>query len=188
MILTNVDLSHEDIIALQTTSKVDANHNYNTKLKPDGQLKEPEKKNSVIFPAFDLSTKRIGFGNGTHRLTTVEYEVKCHSAHSTILKYLVIKSSILDPLPPSITNVHFIPHGLIQSTDATTVKNQLIQQNRFLAQTGILPIFNITKESMNAGTNYGIKKRLLAISSVIGIEPTYLIEFSGKWLVLVQTS
>ena len=61
MALTNVDLSHEDIIALQTTSKVDANHNYNPKLKPDGQLKEPEKnKNSVIFPAFDLSTKRIG--------------------------------------------------------------------------------------------------------------------------------
>ena len=185
----NVDRYHEDIIALQETTDGDGTHNHNNKGKPDGQLKEPEKnKNSVIFPAFDLSTKRIGFENGTYRVTTVEYEVKYHSAHSTILKSLVIKSSILDPLPPSVTNVHFTPHGLIQSTDATTVKNQLIQQNRFLAQTGILPIFNITKDSMNAGTNYGIKKRLLAISSVINIEPTYLIEFSGKWLVLVQTS
>ena len=39
---------------------------------------------------------------------------------------------------------------------------------------------------MNAGTNNGIKKYLLAISSVIGIEPTYSTESSGKWLVLVK--
>ena len=53
--------------------------------------------------------------------------------------------------------MHFIPHGLIQSIDATTVKHQLTQQNRFLAQTGIVTIFNITEDSMNAGTNNGIK-------------------------------
>ena len=94
----NVDLSHEDIIALQKTTEGDATHNHNNKRKPDGELKEPEKnKNSVIFPAFDLSTKRIGFGNETNRVTTVAYEVKFQPAHSIILKYLLIKSSVLDP-------------------------------------------------------------------------------------------
>ena len=72
----NVDLSHEDIIALQEITEGDATRNYNNKHNPDGQLKEPEKnKNSVIFPAIDLFTKRIGFGNETNRVTTVAYEV-----------------------------------------------------------------------------------------------------------------
>ena len=142
-------------------------------------LKDPT-KNSIIFPAFDLSTKCIGFRKGTNRVTTVAYEVKCNPAHFTILKSLLVKSSVLDPLPQSDTNIHFIPHGLIQSIDATTVKHQLTQQNRFLAQTGIVTIFNITEDSMNAGTNNGIKKILLAIPSVIGMEPTYLTESSGK--------
>ena len=127
----------------------------------------------------NMRWKRIGFGNGTNRVTTVAYEVKCHPAHSTILKSLLIKASVLDPLPPSDTNIHFIPHGLIQSIDATTVKNQLTQQNRFLAQTGIIPIFNINKDSMNGGTNNGIKTRLFAIPSVISIKPTYLTETTG---------
>ena len=36
--------------------------------------------------------------------------------------------------------------------------------------------------------NNGIKARLLDILSVIGIDPTYLTESSGKWLVLVKKS
>ena len=34
--------------------------------------------------------------------------------------------------------------------------------------------------------NSGIQTRLLDISSVIGLEATYLIEFFGKWLVVVK--
>ena len=41
---------------------------------------------------------------------------------------------------------------------------------------------------MNAGTNNGIKKYLLAIPSVIGIELTYLTKSSEKWLVLAKKS
>ena len=153
----NVDRYYEDIIALQETTERDATHNHNNKRKPDGQLKEPEKnKNSVIFPAFDLSTKRIGFGNGTHRVTTVAYELKCHPDHSPILKYILIKSSVLDPFH------HPTQKFKIQSTDATTVKNQLIQQNCFLAQTSIVPIFNINEDSMNSETNNGIKNDSLS--------------------------
>ena len=101
-----------------------------------------------------MFTKRIGFGNETSQVTTVVYEVKCHPAYYTIVKSLLTKASVLDPLPPSDTNIHFIPRGLIQSTDATTVKNHFTQQNHFLAQKCIVQILN----TMNAGTNNRIKK------------------------------
>ena len=39
---------------------------------------------------------------------------------------------------------------------------------------------------MNGSTNNGIKTRILAIPSVVGIEPTYLTETTGKWLVIVK--
>ena len=109
--------SPEDI---SETTEEDTIHNNNNTHKPDGQLKEAEtNKHRIISPAFDLSTKRIEFDNGPNRVT---YEVKCHPSHSTILNSLLIKLSVLDPLPPYDTNVYFIPHGLIQSTVATIVK------------------------------------------------------------------
>ena len=92
----------------------------------------------------------------------VAYEVNYHPAHSTILKYRLIKYSVLDPLQPPDTNIHFISHDLIQSTDAITVKNKLTQQNGFLAETSIVPIFNINENSMNTGTKNVIKKDSLS--------------------------
>ena len=53
-----------------------------------------------------------------------------------------------------------------------------------MAQTGIVPILNITPDTIDSG----LKDRLLAITSVIGLEPTYLITKSGKWLVIVKKS
>ena len=165
----NVDLSPEDIIPLPKTTEEDVIHNNNNKRKLYGQLEEAEaNKYRIIFPVLNLSTKRIGLGNGSNRVTTVAYEVKCHPAHSTILKSFVIKSFVLGPLPQSGTNIHFIPHDLILSTDATTVKIQITQQNPFLAETGIVPILNILEVTMNNG----IKERLLDIPSVIGIHPS----------------
>ena len=43
-ILTNVDISPEDIITLQETTEGDAIHHHNSTRKPDGQLKNPTKK------------------------------------------------------------------------------------------------------------------------------------------------
>ena len=37
----------------------------------------------------------------------------------------------LDPIQLSDSNIHYISHGLIQSIDATTVKNQIIPKNAF---------------------------------------------------------
>ena len=179
----NVDDTEEDIIALPKITLDDVICTHNNKLKPDEQMKDKiEGQKLITFPAFDLSTRRNGFGNGSNRVTTVAYEIKCHPAYSTLLKAILIKSSILDMVPPSNTNIHFISHILIKSTDTTTIKNHITQQICFLAQTGIISIFNISKTTMNTG----IKIRLLAIPSVIELEIMYLTEASGKQLVVVN--
>ena len=167
--LMKVDISEENIIALQQTTENDVNNTQNNKRKPDGRLKNvTENQQRIVFAAFDLSTKRIGFGNGFNKVTTIAHEIKHHPVHSTMLKSLLIKSSVLDPIQPFDSNIHFISHGLIQSTDATIVKNQITQQNCFPGQTGIVPIFNIPEETINSG----IKTRLLSIPSVIRLIAT----------------
>ena len=91
--------------------------------------KNPKKK-QCHFPAFDLSTKRIGFGNGTNRVTTVAYEVKCHPAHSTILKYLLIKFSVLDPFHhPTQT---FTSSLTVQSNLPTLQQSKINSLNKLL--------------------------------------------------------
>ena len=124
----------------------------------------------------------MGLSNGTTRVTTVTYEIRCHPAHATLLKSIFIQASVLDPVPLSDNHIHFIPYGLLKITDTTSVTNQITQQNRFLAQTGIVPILNITLDTMNSG----LKERLLTITSVIGLEPTYLTAKSGKLLIIVK--
>ena len=69
--------------------------------------------NVIVFPVFDLSTKRIGFGNGAIRVTTIAYEVRFHSRHVTLLISILIRVLILDPISPSDSNIHCIPHELI---------------------------------------------------------------------------
>ena len=70
----------------------------------------------------------------------------------------------------------------IQTTDATTVKNQIIQQNKCIEQTGFVPILNIDSDIMNSW----LKERLIVIPPVIGLEPTYFTQKSEKWLLLVK--
>ena len=116
------------------------------------------------------------FGNGNARVTTVAYEIRCHLDHATLLKSILIQESVLDPVSLSDNHIYFIPYGLLQTTDATTDKHQITQQNRFLAQTGIVPILNIIPDTMNSSLKY----HLFAITSVIGLGPTYLTTKSGK--------
>ena len=172
-----VNLNGPDILALQECIPIITDSTSNNKRNPDGNRNDPTTQDkTIVFSAFNLSTKRVGFGNGTARVTTVAYKICCHSAHAILLKSTLIQASLLDPVLPSDNHIHFIPYGLLQTIDATTVKNQITQQNRFLAQTGIVPILNITPDTMNSG----LKKSLLVITSVIGLEPTYLTAKSGK--------
>ena len=121
--LMKVDLSDEDIIALKQTTDNEVTKIQKNKRNPDRKLKDAtDSHQRIVFPTFDLSTKRIGFSNGSNRVTTIAYEIKYYPIHSTLLKSLLIKTSVLDSIQQSDSNVRFIPRGLIQSIDTTTVK------------------------------------------------------------------
>ena len=124
--LVNVKLNEKDITALKECVFIYTNLNSNNKRNPDGNRKDPaENSNAIILAAFNMSTKRVGIGNGNTRITTVSYEIRCHPDHTTILKsiLLLIQVSMLNPITPSDNHVHFITYGLLQTTDATIVKN-----------------------------------------------------------------
>ena len=167
--LMKVNLNEAGILALQEYIHIITYSTTNKTRNPDGNRKDPNTQdNAIVFPAFDL--------NGTAKVTIVAFEIHFHSAHTTLIKSIFIQSSVLNPVPPSDNHIHFIPYGRLQTTDATTVKNLITQQNRFLAQTGIVPILNITPNIMNSG----LKERLPAITSVIGRKQTYLTVKSGN--------
>ena len=156
------------------------------KRSTNGQPKVPEEdiNNHITFPAFDLSTTKVGFGNSPHRVTTIAYERKYHPDHSTLLKVLLTRASVLDKTPPSDSTVHFIPYELINVSDSNIVKHQLIQHNQFIHNTIIIPIHNIDEATMYSG----LKEQLINLTSVTNIEKTYLSSISGKWLVLTTKS
>ena len=75
-----VKLNDEDISALKECIPIISDDASNNKRLPDGNRKDPTTPDkTIVFPAFDLSTKRVGFGNGNSRVTTVAYEIRCHS-------------------------------------------------------------------------------------------------------------
>ena len=134
--LIKVNLNIIDILALQEFIPVITYSSTNNKCIPGGNRKDTNTQdNTIVFPAIDLSIKRVGFGNSTARLTTVAFEMRCNPSHATLLKPILIQAPVLDPVSPSNNHIHFIPYGLLQTTDAITVKNQFTQQNRFLDQT-----------------------------------------------------
>ena len=141
-----VNLNEADILALQEFIPIITESISSNKRRPDGNRKDPNTQDiPIVSPAFDLSTKRV-----TTQVTTIAYEIRCHPSHATLLKSILIQASLLNPVLPSDNHKHFIPYYLLQTTDVTTVKNQITQQNRFLAQTGIVPILNITPDTMNS--------------------------------------
>ena len=126
--LIQVNLNEPDILALQECIPAILDSTSNNKRLPDGNRKDPTtNEKTIVSPAFYLSTKRVGFGNENARVTTVAYEIRCHPDHATLLKSTLIQASVLDPVSPSDNHIHFIPYGLLQTTDANTVKNQITQ-------------------------------------------------------------
>lgn len=124
--LMNANLTENGITTLQECASTNTTSNSNNKRNPDGNRKDPtENSNAIVFPAFDLSTKRVGFGNGTVHITTVAYKIRCHPDDATLLKSILIQASILDPLSPSDNHFRFIPRGIIQTIDTSTIKTKL---------------------------------------------------------------
>ena len=133
------------------------------------------------FPAFDLSTKKVGFGNSSHRVTTIVYDIKYHPDHSALLKLLLIRVSVLDKTPPLDSTIYFIPYGIINVLDSNTVKHQIIQQNQFIHNTTIIPIHNIEEDIMYSG----LKAKIKNLPSITNIEQKNFSSTSGKWLVII---
>lgn len=74
----------------------------------DRNRKEPEedKATTIIFPAFDVSIKKVGFGNSPNRIKTIAYEENCHSDSASFIKILLTRASISNRL--SFTNRTYI--------------------------------------------------------------------------------
>ena len=73
----------------------------------DGSECEP-----IQLPAFDISMKRVGYGNRNRRVSTMAFEVKCHPDNASILKRLLCRASASDDKPPNNDNIHFVAYGL----------------------------------------------------------------------------
>ena len=89
--LMQVKLNELDILTLHECMPVISDSTLNNKRLPDGNRKDPTtNEKTIVFPVFDLSTKRVEFGNGHARVTTVAYEIRCHLDHVTLLKSILI--------------------------------------------------------------------------------------------------
>ena len=102
-----VKLNEADNLALQECIPIISESVPNNKGLPDGNRKDPTTQDkTIVFSALDLSTKRVGLGNGNARVTTVAYEIRYHPAHAALQKSILIHASVLDPFPPSDNHIH----------------------------------------------------------------------------------
>ena len=143
----------------------------------DGSECEP-----IQLPAFDISMKRMGYGNGKRRVLTMAFEVKCHPDNESILKRLLYRASTSDDKPPNNDNIHFLVYRLPQYTSSELYRTQILKQNSFLRNIAIIPIVNIDPDVMYNDLHY--KLVTSSSSSITGIEETRLAYTKGKGLIV----
>ena len=83
---------------------------------PTNQFQDGSECEPIQLPAFDISMKRVGYGNGKRRVSIMAFEVKCHPDNAAILKRLLFRASASDDKPPNNDNIHFVAYGLPQYT------------------------------------------------------------------------
>ena len=98
---------------------------------------------SIQLLAFDLSTKKIEFGNGKRRVTVTTFKFKYHPNDALILKSLFCRLSASDDKVPSNNHIHFVVYGLPQYTSSELYRSQIIKQNTFLHNIAVIPIVNM---------------------------------------------
>ena len=81
----------------------------------------------LILPAIDLSSSTVSYGNGTLRVKTTTFEVKCHPDHATILKTF-LNISFLNTDQNNYDNIQFVPYGLDQVAGEQVYKQQIVKQ------------------------------------------------------------
>ncbi len=70
---------------------------------------EMEEENKVSIPAYDIVPNKFGFGNGTERITTYAFEIRCDPSDAKILKKLFAQISL-----SSTSKIFFMPTGMVQ--------------------------------------------------------------------------
>ena len=70
---------------------------------------ENDEWKDIVFPAFDIHMRRISFGNGDKRISTIVFGVRYHPYNSTFLKTILSRISSDDKAPSSEETIHFAP-------------------------------------------------------------------------------
>ena len=98
--------------------------------------------------------KRVGYGNGNRRVSTMAFEVKCHRDNASILKRLLSRASASDDKPPNNDNIHFVAYGLPQYTSSELYRTQILKKNNLLYNISVIPIVNIDSDVMYNDLHY----------------------------------
>ena len=103
--LIKVDLHPNTVKVLRTQCEngmITTNESTN-KRDTNGNRKDPkiDTQKLIVFPAFDISIKKVGFGNGLNRVTTISNEIKYQPTHVSLLNFFQTKAYISDLLPTS---------------------------------------------------------------------------------------
>ena len=125
--LMRVKRNDEDISALKECIPIISDNASNNKRLPDGNRKDPTTPDkTIVFPACDLSTKRVGFGNEYSRVTIVAYAIRCHPAHATLLKSILIQASVHDHQTTTSTLFPMDYYKLLMSIQSRTKSSSKI--------------------------------------------------------------
>ena len=140
---------------------------------------KPTGSERIVLPPFDLYSKNIGHGNGDQRISTFAYEIRTTPDHAVTLKNILCKISMTDS-----NELTFVPYGidsLVKGKDI--IRSMIIQQNTFLTEVAIVPIFGVQKEETDKF--YEIFSKALYFS---GLEPTRKTKEEGKYLLITTTA
>ena len=133
-----------------------------------------------FFLVFDLYMRRISFGNGDKRISTIAFEVRCHTDNASILKTILTRISSNTNIPSSKETVHFAPYELIQYSSPEYYRYQITMNNNFLHKVANIIIFNIDSKIMNSELLPSLKQD----PRLKGIERTRSTDSERKWIII----
>ncbi len=134
---------------------------------------EMEEENKVSIPAYDIVPNKFGFGNGTERITTYAFEIRCDPSDAKILKKLFARISL-----SSTSKISFMLTGMVQLSGQKIYKKMLAEHNEYLSKFATFPLYDTTPEEMSQ-----IREELLRSGSIKRILKTKSSDKNGRWLI-----